>query len=322
MLSYNKLNKNKYLYFLARLFVILALTFILDFIIGGVLNTLYFKQESGLLYRTTYSLEKTTADLLIFGSSTANHNYSPEIFEKRLDMSSYNVGRDGASIFYHFAILKGVLKRYSPKLIILNFDLDEFVKIQESYDRISSLLPYYRKHPEIRSIIDFKGPNEKFKLLSKIYPYNTVMFTILAGNSEFNKKKNEDFEGYIPLMREYNEQITSSHFENTELDTNKINIYKSFISDCINAKVKLYIICAPHFNKTSNLSSSLILGQKIANEYNIQFFNYSTDSTIISNPSLFADKSHLNYKGAIEFSNTVIDKILSERSQQSVKNPQ
>ncbi|HEY1870110.1 MAG TPA: hypothetical protein VGG71_03575, partial [Chitinophagaceae bacterium] len=115
-----------YLLFFTRFLVLLVTVFLLDLIIGSVLKKFYFQQESGLDYRSTYSIEKTTADVLIFGSSTANHDYIPEIFGKVLGIPSYNVGRDGTSVFYDYSILKMILKRYSPKIIILDFDKQEF----------------------------------------------------------------------------------------------------------------------------------------------------------------------------------------------------
>ena len=107
-----KLKKKVYQNFLIKLFILFITVVFLDFILGRLLNIFYFKQESGMLYRTTYAIEQTTEDLLIFGSSTAIHNYQSEIFEKCFKMSTYNVGIDGKSIFYDYAIFKGILKRY------------------------------------------------------------------------------------------------------------------------------------------------------------------------------------------------------------------
>jgi hypothetical protein len=292
---------------LLLLFIIVG---VLDFGIGSLLRIYYFKQTSGLQYRTTYSIEKTTADLLIFGSSTANHSYHPTIFRNRINLSYYNVGRDGTPVFYHYAILKAILKRYTPKMIIYDFDVHEFSKNRESYDRLSSLLPYYKKHAEIRSIVDLKSPYEKYKLFSKIYPFNSSIFTIILGNTSFNSKRREDISGYVPLSNVWNEPIKDSKtFLDYELDSNKIKIYESFIKDCINLKIKLYIVCPPLFIKPDYVSSSIVLGEKIADGYNIQFFDFSKDSSILNNPKLFADISHLNDDGAKVFSNKVIDSI-------------
>ncbi|HEY5369695.1 MAG TPA: hypothetical protein VIJ75_11955 [Hanamia sp.] len=177
--------------------------FCLDFVIGTILNKLYFKQQSGLQYRTTYAIEKTNAEVIVLGSSRANHHYVPAVFENILHYSFYNAGKDGSSIFYNYAILKGILKRYKPRIIVLEILKEELGFEKEWYDRLSELLPYYATHPEIRSIILLKSRSERLKLISKIYPYNSSLLTILIGNTELNKKRRMDLEGYVPLFKTY-----------------------------------------------------------------------------------------------------------------------
>jgi hypothetical protein len=308
-----KINKSPYQYFLLKFIIFFAIVVILDFTIGSLLRIFYFKQDSGLLYRTTYSIEKTTADLLIFGSSTANHGYHPSVFKNRIRMSFYNVGRDGTPIFYHYAVLEAVLNRYTPKMIIYNFDAHEFSKNQESYDILSFLLPYYEKHPEIRPIVNLRSPYEKYKLLSKIYPYNSSIFTIAIGNTELNKRRRGDIDGYVPLTTIWNEPIRDGNtFIDYKLDSNKIKTYESFIKDCINLKIKLYVVCPPLFIKPNYTSSSIILGKKITDKFNIKFLDFSKDSAILNDAKLFADVGHLNNEGAYVFSNKIIDSILTE----------
>ena len=120
-----KLKRNVYLFFAVKLSILIVTLVVLDYTIGSLLNLFYFKQKSGTLYRTTYSLEKTNADFIIFGSSTANHNYYPQLFQKRFNMSCYNTGRDGISVFYQYAVLKAILKRYSPKIVIYDFEYQD-----------------------------------------------------------------------------------------------------------------------------------------------------------------------------------------------------
>jgi hypothetical protein len=302
-----------------KLVVLFIIVYFIDFFVGTLLRNLYFTQESGKLYRTTYSLETTTADLLIFGSSTASHDYSPKVFENRLHMSTYNAGRDGTSIFFQYAILKGVLKRYSPEMILLNFDLEEFKKDADSYDRISSLLPYYKTHPELRDIINMKSSKEKIKLFSKIYPFNSMLFTILAGNSEFNKTRREDIQGFLPLNKVFNKPLKSGYYPDAELDSNKIEMYKSFIHDCAVSNIKLYIVCSPYYHQLKNIPNSVILGKKIASENHVRFFNFLNDTTFNNHSSYYADPSHLNYEGAKIFTDKLIDRITNESGQQPGK---
>lgn len=308
--SFYKIKRNPYIFFLLKLVLLFAIVFVLDYSIGNILRYFYYKQESGMQYRTTYSIEKTTADILIFGTSRANHHYQPAIFEKRLNLSCYNVGRDASSIFYHYAVLKSILKRYSPKIVVLDFNGFEFSKTQLNYDRISSLLPYYRLHPEIRSIIELKSTNEKLKLLSSIYPYNSSIFSIAIGNTELNKKRWNDTKGYLPLTKIWNGsiQIDTKSFK-YEVDSNIIKLYESFIKDCINSNLKLYIVCSPYLVKSNHLTYSVKLGQEIAAKNNVLFFDYSEDSIFNYNSKLFADILHLNDEGAKVFSNMLIDSI-------------
>ena len=308
----NKIKEQKLPHFLLKLLIFLSIIFLLDFSIGSVLKYLYFKQDSGLLYRTTYAIDSTKAEILIFGSSTANHHYTPDAFEKRTHLSFYNTGRDGNTIFYNYSILQGVLRRYSPKIVILDLNRGEFKKNPESYDRISSLLPYYNNHPKIRSIIQLKSPYEKYKLLSKIYPFNSMLFTIAVGTTEYNKSREyiNDKEGYVPLNKVWKKEITTDTCNiKYELDSNKTGIFKSFITDCINSNVKLYIFISPTFKRYTHKDSSIEVAQKISNEFNIPFYNFSGDTSFLNYTGLFADVLHLNDKGAKIYSNRVVGKI-------------
>ena len=79
---------------------------ILDQLFGNLLRILYFKQNHGAEYKTTYTFEKVNSDILIIGSSRAEHHYDSQIFEDSLNMSCYNSGEGGKFIFYYDAVLK------------------------------------------------------------------------------------------------------------------------------------------------------------------------------------------------------------------------
>lgn len=293
--------------------VFIAILYLFDYSVGRILKYWYFKQDSGLLYRTTYALDSTKAEIVILGSSYANHHYTSAPFKERLHSTFYNAGRDGNYIFYHYSILQGILKRYTPQKIILDFNFEAFKKDEITYETISSLLPYYDNHPEIRSIIQLKGPFEKYKLISKTYPFNSLIYTIGIGNLEYNKtKRNKNYdEGYIPLFKTWNHTLTTDTFPRLyDLDSIKINIFRSFLLDCIKSKTQLYIVVSPSFTKYTYKDPSIQIACNIANELNIPFFNFLNDTEILRHSTFFADRTHLNNEGAQVFSNKVIDRIL------------
>ena len=307
------IKKSSYSYFTMKLIAFLLLIFIADFSIGYLLKYYYFKQQSGFQYRTTYAIEETKADILIFGSSRAKNHFVPAPIEEKMQMSYYNVGRDGNHIFYNYALLKLIFKRYSPKIIVFDLVKGEFKESVESYEKISALLPYYDSHPEIRSIIELKSQFEKFKLFSKIYPYNSSVFSIAIGNMEYNKNRYTDIQGFVPWDKKIKcPPKTDSVYSEYKIDTLKVNLFESFIKDCKSNGIKLYVVVSPYYLISDITDSSIAKGMEIAGKYNVKFLNYSQDTTFKLNCSLFADITHLNADGADVFTRKFVKELNME----------
>jgi hypothetical protein len=305
--------KNILFYSLVNLVVVLVILICIDFAAGSLLRKYYFSMKNGVQYRTTYSIEKTTADVIIFGSSRANHHYQPSAFENRLQLSYYNAGRDGEeSTLYHFAVLKGMLKRYTPKIVVLDFLNGELGKTLYSYDRLSSLTPYYSTHPEMKDIIEMRSGAEKIKLLSKIYPYNSLMVSIATGNTNLNSSKVKDINGYLPIQssKQITHPIEQADFtKGYELDSIKVNIFKAFIKTCKDAHIRLYIVASPYYVQFIGEDASMIAAKKIAADNEVEFIDLSHEKTFLGSPQLFGDSWHLNDDGATLFSNLLLDKL-------------
>jgi hypothetical protein len=305
-----KIIKNSYLKFIFSILSLLLFIGISDQLIGRFLKQYYFKQKSGLYYRTTYAIDSTKADILIFGSSRANHHYVPEIFEDSLNMSFYNCGREGNFLLYNYAVFKAIVRRYTPKIVIFDINPDELHYDREGYDRLSSLLPYYRKHPEIRSIVGLKGPFEKFKLISEIYPYNSSMLTIAIGNTKLNKERKNDQKGYVPLADYISDTVLYKidPVVRGAIDTNKVNAVSYIIKYCNSNKIRLIFIQSPMYAKVSN-TSSIEYFDKLTRETKTSFWNFLNDVEFLDKPNFFQDQYHLNNTGAIYFSKLLVKKI-------------
>ncbi len=305
-------NTNTLKSFFLKLLVFITIVFITDRLLGAMLKKIYFMQEAGYDYLTTYAIEKTSAEMLIFGSSRAANIFNTGIFETQMGLSCFNAGRYGEPVFYHYAVLKSVLKRYKPKMILLSFDAGNFSINQDSYDRMAVLLPYYNEHPEIREIVALKGPFEKIKLLSSIYPYNSLLLPIISGNIESSKIKYSNLKGYIPNKKIFTGKLqTIDYSKETALDSIKIATFKAFIQDCKNAKIPLYIICPPYLINSIGTDASIIEAKKIAAKNQISFLDYSKDTFFSNRPRLFEDFRHLNETGVDFFCNMII-KIIDQ----------
>ncbi|MYM98002.1 hypothetical protein [Duganella vulcania] len=273
----------------------------LDFAIGTTLRHFYFTETSGFQYRTTYAMEKTTANILTFGSSRANHHYVPDVFEHVLHRSTYNVGRDAQGILFQTAMLKAIVRRHHPQVVVLEYDGD-FEYRDGGYDRLTSLLPYYRDHPEVRPYVELKGPFEKAKLLSQIYPFNSEILSILIGNLELNKKRNFDSQGYSPLFGTWPEPIQFFDEDITQrVDTNKVIAFREFIDTARAAGAEVFVINSPIF-KRFKTSGGKNIGKEICKEKGVAYLDYTHDEAFVGNSQLFKDIFHLNDTGAIKFS--------------------
>jgi hypothetical protein len=299
--------------FLNIAFIILVVA-ILDFAIGKTLRHFYFTEKSGLHYRTTYSMDSTKAEILVFGSSRANHHYVPDIYEDSLHMSFYNTGRDGSSMLYNLAVFKSILKRYTPKIIIFDLVPKSLYYNAVNYERLSSLQPYYSDHPEVKDIVQLRGPYEKYKLFSSIYPFNSGLLAIIMGNLEINKKRKGDQKGYVPLLNCIKDTSLISLVDSTDnFDTTHVQALNYIARICKLKNILLLFVNSPIYANIPTPASAEVFS-RIADEYNAVFLSYLNDSLFLKSPSLFNDRGHLNDKGAKIFSTMLVHQIKSIES--------
>jgi hypothetical protein len=304
-----KTQSNKLSGFLLKMALLVSLAVTADQGIGKILRHYYYTQLSDDGYRTTFAIDSTKAEILVFGSSRANHHYVPRVFEDSLGMSFYNTGRDGSYFLNSYATMKGLLARYTPKIILLEMNPDELFYDAESYDRLSSLLPYYKDHPAMQSTIELKSRFEKYKLLSGVYPFNSDILTILINNSRYNIKRKPDMEGFIQL----NNCMQDTVLRNLKAvqcipDTVKINRLKDIAVLCKKKKILLFIIQSPVYAMVPQ-DKSVSLMDSIAGETNTPFWNFAQDPACLHHPAWFDDFDHLNKDGALYFSGLVANQI-------------
>lgn len=299
--------------FVLKLLIFFITIITADAVAGKLLKKAYWGQQKGFDHHTTYSIEKTRAQLLVFGSSRAVNIFDPHILKNELGISCFNAGRVGQSVFYHYAVLQSVLKRYTPDAIVLSIDAGDFAKDARDYDKLSQLLPYYATHPELRDIIQLKSRFEDIKVLSAVYPYNSLLLPIVKGRLNKNTSE-QSTDGYIPLNRKISGPLHKIDYADFALlDQQKINTYRLFIAACKRAGTKLFVVCPPYMVDAAGEDASLALAKKLANENGVEFFDHSADPGYISSRDNFADFRHLNRDGSGKFSRDIA-RLMKEAS--------
>ena len=289
--------------FFKKIILVLTILFILDYLIGSLLRHYFQLQNQGIGYHTTHSVKKTEEDILIFGSSRAQHSIIPKIIQDITGLSCYNVGQAGVGIAYSLGLQQMILQRYQPKVIILEvFPVDLLNKDKKNLDVLSYQLPFYKEYPQIQSLIHERGKYEKIKHYSKIYPFNSLFLQIIYNNIFI--EENEYSKGYSPLYKSLKKsKLEVAVYENFKIDDNNLIYLNQFIQTCLSNNIKIYLTYGPIYAENGeaiNKSNNVI--KKFCEDNGIKLFNFSNNSLFKDNPKYFNDKVHLNNFGAIKYS--------------------
>lgn len=330
--------------------ILLIAVIALDQIGGAILHFMYFKQKAGPNAETTFTLTKMHADGIILGSSRGRRNYNPKIVADSLGISVYNAGHDGQTIFYEQAIVRMALARYTPKLVIIDLNPEEIYFRDLHYDRLNVLAPYYKDYPEVREIYLLKGirdgipegdffvkpakvsdnawdnfwfrlhsmeqwvlplNNERYKMASAIYPYNSSLLDILTGI--FKNRKSES--GFKPLKGvitqdkadELIRQNTALREEKGKrIDANKMKGLEEMLSTLTAKGTKVIVVMSPAL-APFGMEPSYQAIEDACKKYNVPFKDYSQDSGYLHLQYFF--DNHLNKDGANMFTSNLAGDI-------------
>lgn len=253
--------------------------------------------------RMNYQVTQCESECLILGSSRASHHYAPLIIQDSLGLSTYNAGRNGHGISYADGVLRAIINRKKPKLIVLECSDGEFRP--DWTEKVSSLKPYFKEYPDIlRLAKNVVGDNESFKSKFSAYRFNSLLFPVLGTylKSSVDKEK-----GFMPLKG--NNVLDMKLRESKgafSINYQNIEIFEDFVGTCRANNIKVVAFCSPIYQ---DFSCERIELSKICEEKVIPFFDYSNDEYFMSHPELFWDNAHLNKEGAEIYTKKIVDDI-------------
>lgn len=280
----------------------------IDFCFGIGMDYLNSHAKGGGVAKRNYISRKSTEEIMLFGSSRMCHHYVPQIIEDSLGMTCYNCGEDGNGIILSYGFLKMILERYTPKMII--YDFEAFDLYQDDNMKYISLLKPYCHEDGIMDIITTVSSKDKWKLKSNLYRYNSIGIRIIGSfltrNSDANK-------GYIPLNNTMDYEPKLKVYSEQAVDSVKLGMLKLFIEACQQKGIELVFTLSPRYKgRTYGVKYPEI--REICEEYGIPFYDFYGDETISETKDLFQDQTHLNYRGAELYTKELVQ-VLSRRCQ-------
>lgn len=294
--------------FFLKLAVFLFLIAGLDAGVGSLLRHFYFTQKSGLNFQTTYALEQSRDDIIVLGSSRAQAHYLPSILETRLGGSCYNAGRNGQSLLYASAVHNAVLSRQAPRIVILDIILADFYQYHGHYDRLAALLPYYRGNEAVRPVVRLRSPFEPLKLMSGIYPFNSLPLQII----KYNLKAGGPDNGFVAQHGTIKLPLHPARpigWLKNGIDEHMIRTFEDIVASCIENDVKLYPVISPGFDGNIFGREAIEVIEEMLAGTPYRLWDYSDQQEFLRNPELFRDRDHLNEAGSRMFTEMFASRI-------------
>ena len=215
--------------------IVVVLVAIVDIAVGYVI--LPRTGNKGDLCLTNLGVNVIETPIVIVGSSRASHHYDPRIFADSLGRATYNVGTDGCFFTHNCCVINSILERYSPELIIWEFEPSYLFK--HSADDITSMYLYYNKRDYITKTLNEVLPrSEVIKLNSNIYRYNSKFIRVFTRYLQNNDTPDEHG-GYEPSapksLKEPLSLVEEYSSSTSVIDSSKLYRFKETVE---NAKTK------------------------------------------------------------------------------------
>jgi hypothetical protein len=304
-----KKDVKRFLFFIVKAFVVVLAV---DFLLGAGLEVLHGHMKGGERARAHYAIRQSQSDAYIFGSSRALYHYNPQILEDSLHLTFYNAGRPAQTVLYHLPVLKMILKRHKPKMVILDINENEFVKEARKYDLLNSLLPYYRDDESVREMVDLVKPGYRYFSWSHTLPYNSSLFAItyrfLTAAGE-----RKDVNGYIGMKGHKTMKMDTLHncHAQYEFDPVIIDALHRFVGLCEKENIRLLVIISPRFLKTDCPREDLRRVCEELKQLQVDYLDFSGDSKYVDHLEYMYDEPHLNYEGSVEFTKGIASYVHS-----------
>lgn len=297
----------RFLLFLLKVGLFFLALIVVDRALGKAFAYMGEHAKGGYVGHHVYVTDKTNEDILIFGSSRAIHHYNPQIITDSLGMTCYNCGQDGNGIVLFYGMWHMIKERYQPKKIIYDINTSFDLYEGESNQKYLGWLRMDYNRPGVKQVFNAVDPTEKYKMLSMLYRYNSKFMQIITDyvHPIFGIEGN----GFLPLKGELDKMKVRD--ENTEKSTDeKVDSLKlSFINKLIDETEggDLVFVASPKWYKPNAVDYKPII--EICERRGVKFLDFSADEKYVHQNEWFKDGTHMNARGADEFTKDLINKL-------------
>lgn len=281
-----------------------ALAYALDALITH--NLKHSDAQMFSTYNAIYS-DTLQCDAVVMGSSRGQVQYNVQILDSIAGLNCYNISVDGRCIDAE-VVIYNAYRHHAPKprVIIQNIDWGT-LQMSNGYER-EQYLPYLSKD----DLYEQTCKNEEFTWADRWLPlvryagYRNIIYEGLGLPAKVARPENI-YKGFIAVDAPWD----GNAFR--QLDTlgflcnpEAVDIFDRYLAQCQEEGIQVVLVYAPFYIGATHkmghgVDSMFAVYQSFADRYGCPILNYIYDS--ISYDTLnFYNASHMNYRGAEQFS--------------------
>lgn len=294
----------KFLLKVALFFVLVA---VLDIMCGWGFEILRTKARGGQTHKNEYISNLCKDDILILGSSKADHHYVPDVFEDSLGLSCYNAGEMGCGIIPAYVRYKMVSERKKPRLVLYELTPGYDYLQDDGYFSYLGVIRQYTNNRMVRDVYtDFSDELEGVRLMSSMYRNNSKLLI----NLKDILTQPDEYKGYEPLFGEMGEPkkggLNTAEAQ-VQIDSLKWSYMVQLVEETKADGVPLVFVISPTYGGV--LSSAYEPFIQYCKENNVKVINNVTCERITGKRELFQDELHLNHNGAVLYSQIIVEQV-------------
>ena len=293
--------------FLIKIVIFFAGVLFIDIAFGQVFDALKVKARGGATLRDNFICTEMKSNVLTVGSSCCEHHYNSSIMEDSLGKSTYNAGQSGNGIIVAYARYKMVCERHKPELLI--YDITPDFDLLEGFDNhryLTWLKSYYQKD-FVKEIFETIDSTEKYKMMSRMYAYNSRFIEILI--DYLHPILDKGVKGYVPLEGELDSMKIRQEHQTiiTQYKFDKVKMgYITRLIDAVGSDSIIFVASPRWYGMDKRSFEPLV---NLCKNRGVRFLDFANNPKYVHNDYYFKDGVHLNSRGADEFTKDLIKVI-------------
>ena len=265
-------------------------------------------------------------DLAFIGPSRVLNTLDMSVFEKELHANSINLGLSGAGYAEQYLMLKTFMDENKNRIKKLFIEISYFNVIDPDSSFSYPFHEYYY-FPYIQKefVYEIIKDNAESKLKAMAWRYipliryaefNINFRPLILFTSTIEKGSGDrgfDKHGDMLLDKEMGEDHNKGTYSNSQMNGKTISYLEKMITLAKEYKTEVTLFTAPAYNRGFSYSKEAFANYRrvvneVVNRYGIKYCDFECID-MCNNKSYFADKTHLNKRGARLFSEAFCDTL-------------